>query len=180
MSQVFVIKYVTPTLLRGKYSILTISAEDICNPLRELSRRYGVVMKPTLSPASASRCSLTAFSRRFISVTWIVSPDVPSAEVFIGTTSGRGSGYKSVLQAPVLVHRVVSANHRISSLRQDVVESVLFSDDSGCTAVFGGISAATSSRYRRGAACGLSPKSEFWPRHTAFDGLRMTTPESIG
>ncbi|KYQ49797.1 hypothetical protein ALC60_11145, partial [Trachymyrmex zeteki] len=68
----------------------------------------------------------------------------PTAEVFIGTTNGRDSGYKSVLQVPMLVHRVVSANHRISSLRQDIVESVLFSGCSGCTPAFGGISAATS------------------------------------
>jgi len=60
------------------------------------------------------------------------------------------------------------------------MESVLFSDRSGCTPAFGGISAATSIRYRRGVACGLSSKSKgFWPRHAVF-GLRMTNPESIG
>lgn len=133
-----------------------ISTEDIRDPICGFSRRNDVITRSFLSSEPALSHRLLS---GFISVTSIVSPDVPPAEVFIGTASGRGSGYKSVLQAPVLVHRVVPANHRISSLRQDVMESVLFSSRSGCTPAFGGISAATSIRYRRGVACCLSPKS---------------------
>lgn len=134
-----------------------ISTEDIC----DLLRGGTTSLRDHFFLRRASPYSLIASSREgFISVTSIVSPDVPLVEVFIGTTSGRGSGHKPVLQAPVLVHRVVPANHRISSLRQDMVESVLFSGRSSCTPAFGGISAATSSRYHRGVACGLSPKSK--------------------
>jgi len=94
--------------------------------------------------------------------------------VFIGTTSGRSSGYKPALQAPVRVRHVAPANHRISSLSlslslsQDMVESVLFPVPSGHSGTF----AATWTRYRRHD---LSPRSRrLWPWHAAFD-LRVTS-----
>lgn len=68
--------------------------------------------------------------------------------MFIGTTSGRGSGYKPALQAPVRVHRVVPANHRISSLR-DVVESVLFSSRPAVTSASGNLRRDFDSLYRQ-------------------------------
>lgn len=160
-----------------------ISTEDICDPLHGFSRRKGTAsLRDHFFLRRASRCSLShRLLSMFISVTSIVSPDVPLAEVFIGTMSGWGSDYKSVLQALVLVRRVVPANHRISSLRQDVVESVLFSDRSGCTPADSEESPPrTWIRCRRGVACGLSPKSEgFWSPHAVL-GLRMTNLGSIG
>ena len=122
---------------------LMISAEYIRNP-RDFRKKTATISLMS-KPVALSLPSLGVHQRNFD-----CQPGRPTTEVFIGLTNGRDSGYKSVLQAPMLVHRVVSANHRISSLRQDVVESVLFSGCSSCT--FGGISAATSIRYRRIAA----------------------------
>jgi len=128
---------------------------------RDPSRRCPAVSSQR---AGASRRLLLGF----ISVTWTVSPDIPPTEVFIGTTSGRGSGYKPALQAPVRVRHVAPANHRISSLPQDMAESVAFPVPSGHSGTF----AATWTRYRRHD---LSPRSRrFWPWHAAFDS-RMTS-----
>lgn len=66
-----------------------ISAENICDPLHGFSRRSGIVTRPFLSAASKPMFSHRLLSM-FISVTSIVSPDVPLAEVFIGTMSGWG------------------------------------------------------------------------------------------
>lgn len=68
-----------------------------------------------LAFCSASGRSPSSSPLGFISVTSTVSSDIPPAEVFIGTTAGRSTGYKLALQAPVRVRHVVLANHRISS-----------------------------------------------------------------
>lgn len=95
-------------------------------------------------------------------------------EVFIGTTSSRSSGYKPALQAPVRVRRVVPANHRISSLRRDVVESVLFSGRPTIMSASGNLRRDFDSIFRRSnarfisekwrilaSACVRSPNGEF-------------------
>lgn len=91
-------------------------------------------------------------------------------EVFIGTTSGRSSGYKPALQAPVRVRRVVPANHRISSLRRDVVESVLFSSRPTITSASGNLRRDFDSIYRRSNVRFISEK---W-RILASAYLQMT------
>lgn len=91
-------------------------------------------------------------------------------EVFIGTTSGRSSGYKPALQAPVRVRRVVPANHRISSLQRDVVESVLFSGRPTITSASGNLRRDFDSIYRRSNVRFISEK---W-RILASAYLQMT------
>lgn len=93
--------------------------------------------------------------------------------MFIGTTSGRSSGYKPALQAPVRVRRVVPANHRISSLRRDVVESVLFSGRPTITPASGNLRCDFDSIYRRSNVRFISEKWILASVCRVFD-LQMT------
>lgn len=130
-----------------RYSIL--SAHNIQKIIDSLAGSRGItrniiVAGPFLS-LSVALSPLGVHQRNFD----CQSGHPTGTEVFIGTTSGRSSGYKPALQAPVRVRRVVPANHRISSLRRDVVESVLFSGRLTITSASGNLRRDFDSIYQR-------------------------------
>lgn len=102
-------------------SVTYIPDDHICSRVRDslCSRErailQGFFLSPANEPAFPLSVSLSSSPLGFISVTSTVSSDIPLAEVFIGTTNGRGTRYKLALQAPVRVRHVALANHRISS-----------------------------------------------------------------
>ncbi|CAL1674448.1 unnamed protein product [Lasius platythorax] len=98
---------------------------------RNHEKRSSSSPEPFLSPASERAGSRSLLSK-FISVTSTVSPDIPPA---LKCLSARRAVGGSGLQARVTSAGACpscrtgkSPNLRISSLRRDVVESVLFSD----------------------------------------------------